>query len=100
MAGVGAEVPLAIGGIQGTVSWKNWVAVNTTTDWQALERDVMGAARKLHRENPDITHWLLECTGFPRFRPLIQAETGRPVFDWVSLCNHLMESAPPRFVRC
>jgi hypothetical protein len=99
MAGIGEDVPLAIGGIQGTVSWKNWIAVNTVTDWPALETDVMSAARKLNRENPDITHWLLECAGFPRFRPLIQAETGRPVFDWVSLCNHLMEGAPPRYVR-
>lgn len=94
----GGDVPIAIGGIQGTRSWKNWVARETTTEWDALEEDVMGAARKLWRANPDITHWLLECTGFPRFRPLIKSEFGRPVYDWITLCNHLMESATARYV--
>ncbi|MEJ0039551.1 MAG: hypothetical protein WDO68_26490 [Gammaproteobacteria bacterium] len=96
LAGIDDTVPLAIAGIQGTRSWKNWVAADTITEWNILEDDVMSAARKLHRQNPDITHWLLECTGFPRFRPLLKAETGLPVYDWVSLCNHLMEGAVPR----
>lgn len=96
--GSGPLPRMAIGGIQGTQSWKNWIAAHTTTDWIVLERDVMGAARELWAEHPDITHWLLECTGFPRFRPLIKAEFGRPVFDWVSLCNWLMESAVARYV--
>jgi hypothetical protein len=92
-----ASLPnMAIGGIQGTEAWHNWMAEHTKTDYVALERDVMTAARKLWRENPDITHWLLECSGFPWLRPLIKSEFGRPVFDWVTLCNHLMESAPPR----
>lgn len=98
IAGIENPEILAIGGIEGTTSWNNWTAANTTTDWPVLERDVMTAARTLQRENPDITHWLLECTGFPRFRPLIRAETGLPVFDWVSLCNHLMEAAAARSV--
>ncbi|MBL8269651.1 hypothetical protein [Steroidobacter sp.] len=90
--------PMAVAGIQGTVSWRNWISEQTTTDWVALERDVMGAARRLWNEHPDITHWLLECTGFPRFRFHIKAEFGRPVFDWVTLCNHLMESSVARSV--
>lgn len=98
MAGLapGDEQRIVIGSIHGTRSWKNWIAAETTTDWAALEEDVMGSARKLWKANPDITHWLLECTGFPRFRPLIKAETGRPAYDWITLCNHLMEAAPAR----
>ncbi len=94
----GSLSAMAIGGIQGSVSWENWIAAHTTTDWAALERDVMGAARQLWSEHPDITHWLLECAGFPYLRPLIQAEFGRPVFDWVSLCDWLMASAVARAV--
>lgn len=101
LAGLSEETfpRLVIRGIQGTPSWNNWIAPHTTTDWPALERDVMGAARSLWKDHPDITHWLLECTGFPRFRSWIKAEFGRPVFDWVSLCNLLMESAVPRDAR-
>lgn len=101
MAGLDEESfpRLVVRGIQGTVSWKNWIAPHTTTDWAALERDVMGATRSLWAEHPDISHWLLECTGFPRFRTWIKAEFGKPVFDWVSLCNLMMEAAVPRETR-
>jgi hypothetical protein len=36
----GADVPIAIGSIQGTKSWENWIAAETTTDWPVLEDDV------------------------------------------------------------
>ncbi len=98
LAGIDASVPLAIGGIQGTRSWKNWIAAETITEWDVLEQDVMSAAHALHLANPDITHWLLECAGFPRFRPLIKAQTGLPVLDWVTLCDLLMESTVARNV--
>src|SRR5688572_8185253 len=87
------ESRLAIGTIQGTETWKNWIAEDVTTDWQQFEDDFMRAARALLKANPDITHWLLECTCFPRMRPLIIAETGRPAYDWATLCNHMMEGA-------
>lgn len=90
------EARLAVGSIQGTYTWQNWIAADTTTDWEMFEQDFMSAARLLLKQNRDITHWLLECTCFPRMRPLLVAETGRPAYDWVSLCNHMMECAAPR----
>ncbi len=92
-AGLIEEIPLAIGGIQGTTSWKNWIAESTTTDWDALRIDVMGAMRRLWRAHPEISHWLLECAGFPGLSRDIAAETGRPVRDWVTLCDGLMADA-------
>jgi hypothetical protein len=97
-AGLEDHRVLAIEGIAGTRSWQNWVAPDTITEWDVLENDVMAAARKLWKENPDITHFLLECAGFPRFRPLLKAMTGKPVFDWVTLCNQLMDGAAARDV--
>lgn len=95
-AGVAENLPLAIGGIENTASWRNWLGPTTRSDWAALETDVMSAAERLLSANPDVTHWLLECAGFPRLRRILKAQSGRPVFDWVSLCNHLMECAPLR----
>lgn len=87
------ELPLAIIGCEGTKLWQNWIGPTVTTDWEDFDRTVMGRARQLIRENPDVTHILLECCGFPRCAPQIRAETGLPVFDWVSLCNQVMEAA-------
>ncbi len=99
MAGASQDLPLAIAGIEGTTSWSNWMAPRTKSDWVALEIDVMGAARRLLQEHPEITHWLLECAGFPRLRRLLIAEMQRPVFDWVTLCNLIMESAARPLMR-
>lgn len=87
---------IVVKGIEGSRSWHNWMAPVVTTEWEALERDVMGAARTLAAAHPDIGVWLLECTGFPAFRRMIRAEFGQPVFDWVSLCDLLMGASAPR----
>jgi hypothetical protein len=93
-AGLNANVPLAIGGIEGTVSWRNWIAVETTTDWTALRTDVLGAARRLYAQYPDISHWVFECAGFPGLSKEVAVETGCPVCDWVTLCDGLMATLP------
>jgi hypothetical protein len=88
-------VPMSVLGVEGTQLWKNWIGDPVTTDWKDFDREVLSAARRLVRRDPGITHILLECAGFPRCAPQIRKESGRPVFDWVSLCNHLMEAAVP-----
>lgn len=86
---------LGIVGIEGTATWKNWMTDITTTDLADLEQVTMNACDRLLEEYPDVSHILLECSGFPRFAPAIRKKTGRPVFDWVSLCNYVMSSAAP-----
>jgi hypothetical protein len=87
-----AETPLAIIGFEGTRLWQNWIGPTVTTDWEDFDRTVIGGARRLLNDHTDVCHILLECCGFPRCAPQIRAESGLPVFDWVSLCNHMMET--------
>jgi hypothetical protein len=87
------SVPIAVRGVQGSQLWKNWIGEPVTTDWEDFDREVLDAAGTLIAEFPNISHVLLECAGFPRCAPEIRSRFGRPVYDWVSLCNQLMESA-------
>ena len=85
------SVPLGIVGIEGTKTWQHWYIEDpTTTFYDDVEKVTMEAARKLIKDYPDVTHIVMECSGFPRCAPQIRQETGRPVFDWVTLCNYAM----------
>jgi hypothetical protein len=57
---------------------------------------VMTAARALWQQHGGVHCWLLECTGFPWLRPFLKTEFERPVFDWLTLCNQLMDSSVAR----
>ena len=57
-------------------------------------------ARRLVAEHPDVAAIVLECTNMPPYTADIQRETGRPVFDIVSLVtmvhDALVAGQPPR----
>jgi len=83
-------VPIAVAGIEGTNTWKNWIADKTTTDYDDLSKVTLDRTQQLLKQHPDITHLLLECTGFPFCSAHIRKVTGLPVFDWSTLCNYTM----------
>lgn len=54
-------------------------------DLQEAERNVVDAARELVRRHPGVRTLVLECTNMPPYRAAIEAATGRPVRDIVTL---------------
>ena len=58
-------------------------------DNAGVRREVVGAAVKMVKENPDIGAILLECSDMPPYAYAIQAATNRPVFDFITLINWL-----------
>ena len=67
---------------------------------QQTRRDIVDAARRLVSEHPDVGAIVLECTNMPPYTADIQRETGRPVFDIVTLVtmvhDALVAGQPPR----
>jgi len=89
-AGIGADVPTAIAGME---TEKEFTRV-MLDDEMVLDVDVAReeharVARRLVAEHPDIGAIVLECTNMPPYTADIQRETGLPVFDIVSLVNML-----------
>jgi len=54
-------------------------------DIDRVRGELISAAGRLVAEHPDVKAIVLECTNMPPFREAIANETGRPVFDIVTL---------------
>ncbi|MGH7354021.1 MAG: aspartate/glutamate racemase family protein [Candidatus Rokuibacteriota bacterium] len=100
-AGIGPEVPLAVAGME---TEKEFTRVllgdELELDVDAAREEHVRVARRLVSEHPDIGAIVLECTNMPPYAADIQRETGRPVFDIVSLVTMvhgaLAAGLPPR----
>ena len=85
-AGIAADVPLAVAGLE---TEKEFTRV-LLGDEMEIDPDVareehVRVARRLVTDHPDIGAIVLECTNMPPYAADVQRETGRPVFDIVSL---------------
>jgi hypothetical protein len=100
-AGIGPEIPLAVVGLE---TEKEFTRVllgdELELDVDAAREEHLRVARRLVGEHPDVGAIVLECTNMPPYAGDIQRETGRPVFDIVSLVtlvhHALAAGLPPR----
>lgn len=65
-------------------------------DNAGVMKDVVSAAKQMVDENPDIGAILLECSDMPPYAYAIQAVTGRPVFDFITLIKWLQNGVMQR----
>ena len=85
-AGIGADVPLAVAGMETEKEFTRALLDNELElDVDLAREEHVRVARRLVSEHPDVGAIVLECTNMPPYTADIQRETGRPVFDIVSL---------------
>lgn len=85
-AGVGADVPLAVVGMETEKEFTRALLDNELElDVDVAREEHIRVARRLVADHPDIGAIVLECTNMPPYTADIQRETGRPVFDVLSL---------------
>src|SRR5215475_4708595 len=100
-AGIGADVPIAITGME---TEKEFTRVllgdELVLDVDVAREEHLRVARRLVSDHPDLGAIVLECTNMPPYTADIQRETGLPVFDIVSLVTmvhaSLAAGQPPR----
>lgn len=63
-------------------------------DLEEAGRNVVDAARELVRRHPGVRTLVLECTNMPPYRDAIEAATGRPVHDIVTLLQARWRGLP------
>jgi len=85
-AGIGADIPLAIIGME---TEKEFTRVmlddEMELDVDAAREEHIRVARRLVTEHPDVGAIVLECTNMPPYADDIRRETGLPVFDITAL---------------
>jgi hypothetical protein len=85
-AGIGADVPLAVVGMETEKEFTHALLDNQLElDVDLAREEHIRVARRLVADHPDVGAIVLECTNMPPYTADIQRETGRPVFDVLSL---------------
>jgi Asp/Glu/hydantoin racemase len=89
LKGAGAgSVPVAIAGLEGTKEFASTIlADRPTLDPEAVEKEIVAAAKRLVRENPDVGAMVFECANLAPYAEAVHRAVGLPVFDIVSLIN-------------
>jgi len=66
------------------------VAHGTEVDFQKVMPGVVGKAKQVLADHPDISAFLFECTQLPPFSDDVRAATGLPVYDAITCCDSVM----------
>lgn len=90
LAAVGADnVPLVIEGMDHSAEFSEVILQNARNDMDLalIEADLIATGQRLTTRAPDVGAILLECTDLPPYAAPLQAATGRPVFDIITLTS-------------
>ncbi len=63
---------------------------------KALEQELVELAVRTVQSDSSIGAWLLQCSDLPPYSAAVQCATGLPVFDMVSLIEHLGSALGPK----
>ena len=89
-AGVDEGIPLVVKGMEDQKEFREAVLEEKgTLDSSLMEREVVGVAAALLRDNPDTGAILLECSDLPPYASAIQREVDLPVFDFITMIQHV-----------
>lgn len=90
---IASSIPLAISGMQDQTEFREAILEEKgTLDSAEIEREVTAVARQMMADSPDIGAILLECSDLPPYAHAVQAATGRPVFDFITMINYVQAS--------
>lgn len=84
------EIPVVVAGVQHEPAWQASIGGNALSlDRPAVEAAVVRTATAMVDGDPGIGAIVFECTNLPPYAAAVQAATGRPVFDIVTLVTML-----------
>ena len=88
--GVNKEIPLRIAGMEDQKEFREAILEEKgTLDSDLIEREVVGVAKKLVTDNPDIGALVLECSDLPPYAHAIQKEVNLPIFDFTTMIRYV-----------
>lgn len=90
----GESVPVCIAGMAEQPEFREVILEGRRAELDAgrLEREVLSQVEQLARDNPEMGALVIECTDLVPFAHAIQARTGVPVFDIVTLTEMVYRS--------
>jgi aspartate/glutamate racemase len=87
---ISPDIPLVISGMEKQKEFRAAVLEEKgTLDSAKIEKEVVGVARRMIREHPEVGALLLECSDLPPYAHAIQKEIQRPVFDFFTMIHYV-----------
>lgn len=91
--GIAGDIPLAVAGMEGHEAFRQGILANIgELDDDQIRRDTVEVAEALQAGHEDLGAILLECSDLPPYAHAVQAATGLPVFDFVTMINYVHET--------
>lgn len=91
--GITPDMPVKTFGLDECPEWnKIFIAPDDDVDLAVIREEVVGTALRSVEKNPTIGAFVLECTDLPPFAQAIREATGRPVFDFITLTDHVNQA--------
>jgi hypothetical protein len=88
--GVPEGFPTVIAGMENQPEFSSAILKEKgTLDSDKIEGEIVGVAKELVSQHPDIGSILLECSDLPPYAHAIQAAVGLPVFDFFTMINYV-----------
>lgn len=87
---VSETIPMVVAGMEDQPEFRATILEERgTLNTAKIEAEVTAVARRMVEANPGIRSILLECSDLPPYAHAIQQATGLPVFDFVTMFNHV-----------
>ncbi|MBW7921110.1 MAG: aspartate/glutamate racemase family protein [Rubellimicrobium sp.] len=84
------RLPVHVAGLETCPNFRGPILDETDTlDSDAIEAEVVAAASQLCDAHPAIGAIVMECSNLPPYAHAVQAATGRPVFDFLTMIDHV-----------
>jgi len=97
MTGLGSEREVFIKGMRDEPIFGSSVTGDCLQlDPDAIEAEVVGVAKRMVSERPELGAFLIECSMLPPYSKAVQDATGLPVFDFLTMIDYHEKAAQRR----
>lgn len=88
--GIGDDVTTVVAGMEDQPEFRGAVLEEKgSLDSDLIEQEVVETAARLQAAHPEIGSVLLECSDLPPYAHAVQARTGLPVFDFITMIAYV-----------
>ncbi len=91
--GIGQNCLIAVAGMENQPEFSSAILKEKgTLDTEKIENEVIGVARRLVQNHPDVGAILFECSDLPPYAAAVQQAVNLPVFDFITMINYIHSS--------
>lgn len=95
--GIGPDIPIVVRGMESQPEFSAvYLRSQSHMDFERLKAELLGVAKDIAAQNPDLGALVLECSDMPPFAAEIHELTSLPVFDFITMINMVHQAVVPK----